>query len=168
MRKLNASFLIVVGLLFVLTAAAYLPITSRLENPAPAPLPPDLAGLPLSLSSYGRPAAAEINQLHRQEFLLTRAAVGVYGRSQATIWVSGSPVRFLASRMLADMVAKIALGNSPFTPEGERIDRSRTVYELTGLNQKHFYFQSGSLLVWLAADFDLAEQALTQTLEAYP
>jgi hypothetical protein len=66
------------------------------------------------------------------------------------------------------MKDKIAEGNSPFTPTGERPDGSRVIYELGGMGQKHFYFQSGDLLIWLAADVDLAEQALGQVLVFYP
>jgi hypothetical protein len=36
------------------------------------------------------------------------------------------------------------------------------------MGQKHFYFQSGDLLIWLAADQEIAEQAISQVLEFYP
>ena len=63
---------------------------------------------------------------------------------------------------------KIIEGNAPFIPLGERQVGGRTVYELEGLGQKHFYFQSCDLVIWLAADANLAEGALTQSLEFYP
>jgi hypothetical protein len=70
--------------------------------------------------------------------------------------------------MLIAMKDKIAEGNSPFTPAGERPDGGRVIYELEGMGQKHFYFQSGDLLIWLAADQEIAEQAISQVLEFYP
>jgi hypothetical protein len=36
------------------------------------------------------------------------------------------------------------------------------------MGQRHFYFQSGSLVVWLAADDTLAEPALEQVAAFYP
>jgi hypothetical protein len=36
------------------------------------------------------------------------------------------------------------------------------------MNQVHFYFQSGSNVVWLGADPDVAEAALDETLTFFP
>ena len=70
--------------------------------------------------------------------------------------------------MTSAMQEKIAEGNSPFTPVNEINDRNRTIYVLEGMGQKHFYFQSGNLVIWLASDEATADQALQQILEAYP
>ena len=63
---------------------------------------------------------------------------------------------------------RIAEGRSPFTSDGVRTIDKRPVYELTGLGQKHFYFQAGTQVIWLAADPALAEQALQQALQFFP
>lgn len=47
-------------------------------------------------------------------------------------------------------------------------DSSCRTYTLEGMEQKHFYFQLQNLAIWLAADPDVADNALQQTLEAYP
>jgi hypothetical protein len=44
----------------------------------------------------------------------------------------------------------------------------RTLYELTGMGQRHYYFQSNNLVVWLAADDPIAETALAGALNFYP
>ena len=68
---------------------------------------------------------------------------------------------------MRDKIARTS-GSSPFSPVGERKDGSRTIYELDGMGQKHFYFQSGKLIVWLAVDLESAEEVLAQVLKFYP
>jgi hypothetical protein len=84
--------------------------------------------------------------------------------------VSGAPVSFIANEMVHAMTDKILKGRSPFTPTGTHDVDGRTVYKLVGMGQQHFYFQSGSLVVWLTAPMDeaLAEKALADVLQFYP
>jgi hypothetical protein len=51
---------------------------------------------------------------------------------------------------------------------GELKDGNRLIYELEGMGQRHYYFQSGKLLIWMAANPELAEQAITEILKFYP
>lgn len=71
-------------------------------------------------------------------------------------------------KVLLLAVSEIAAEKTPFTPVGERKDGNRTIYELNGMGQKHYYFQSGKLLVWLAADVEIAQEAIRETLKFYP
>jgi hypothetical protein len=161
--------LIFIGLILTGSGMAYALVTQKISNPAPAPLPSKLAGLPLSSKSSGSQAVVEVSHLHNQVFPLTSASVGRYGSNQSiTIWTTGAPFRFLANRMLVDMRNKIDEVDTPFIPLGDRRDTSRVVYELQGLGQKHFYFQSGNLIVWMAVDEQFAEQALIELLVFYP
>ena len=66
------------------------------------------------------------------------------------------------------MRSKIAQGNSPFTPIDEIRNDNRVVYVLNGMGQKHYYFQSKKLVIWLAADPTIADAAIQQILEVYP
>jgi hypothetical protein len=169
MRRSGLPLLFILGgSVLILSAAVFALSTSFFEQPAGAPLPEQLGGLPLVSHSAGKAAALEIARLHRQEFFLSSAAVGVYGANQTILWIAGTPAGFLTGRMVTDMEDKIASVPTPFSPTGQIQHGQRTVYELTGMGQKHYYFQSKNLLVWLAADEELAEQALTQTLEYYP
>lgn len=107
--------------------------------------------------------------MHQEVFPLASAAVGMYGTEhQVMLWVSGAPITPLAGRMLVSMREKIAEGRSPFTPIGERKEGNRIVYELDGMGQVHFYFQSGKLLVWMAANPELSDKALEEALKFYP
>ena len=65
------------------------------------------------------------------------------------------------------MRQKIAEGNSPFTPVDEFDSRHRKIYVLEGMGQRHYYFQSQNLVIWLAANPAFADKALQQILEVY-
>lgn len=169
MKQPFSLILIAVGAVLLLSGVGYTLLDQAVRDPAPAPLPDQLAGLPVVRKTTGWQAVDEIARLHRKEFPLSSAAVGVYGLDQGiTLWVSGAPLELMAGAMLSAMRESIAKGNSPFTPTRERRDGGRTIYELDGMEQKHFYFLSGNLLIWLAADPALAESAISQILEFYP
>ena len=168
-RRLLALGIIVSGFLLVILGVGYAVFAKAITHPEVAPLPGQIAGLSLGKHKTGREAVEEINRLHHKDFPLSSGAVGQYGaQQQVTLWVSGVPLRLMAAWVLKDMQEKIAEGNSPFTPRGEEYVRERTIYVLDGLGQRHFYFASNNLLIWLAADTELAEQALAQALEYYP
>ncbi len=84
------------------------------------------------------------------------------------IWAAGTASTNETRRLLEEMRDKIAQGGSPFQPTGVRSIANREIYALDGMGQKHFYFQSGKTLVWLAANAEIADQALEQTLDFYP
>ncbi len=161
--------LILVGGLIILGTLGYGYYNFLFNNPKPAPLPEAIAELPLQRHVFGVQAVDEINRMHSLEFPLSSGAVGNYGvNGEITLWVSGAPTNSMAARLTSDMEMRIAEGNSPFTPLGERDDGDRLIYELDGLGQKHYYFQSGKLLVWLAFDHRVAEETLDEILEFYP
>jgi hypothetical protein len=163
-----AFILVVAGLALVVGAAGWLYYHSLVSNPGAEPLPDTIAGLPLTRALTGRPAVQEINHLHGLSFSITSGAVGFFGGQQVVVWVSGSPLGFLAGQMQNEMEQRIAEGRSPFTPLDTRRESGRAVLALEGLGQQHYYFRSGRQLVWLAADAGLAEQALAEVLEFYP
>lgn len=169
MKRIIAILLIVLGAAIIIASAGYYLFLRAVENPGPEPLPDRLVEHPLVTQVTGAQAISEINQMHGKEFLLTSGAVGVYGEGrQAILWISGAPGGWMAKRILIQMRDKITEGNSPFTPIAERNIDGRMVYELDGLGQKHFYFQSGDLIIWLAANVDGAELALAESLAFYP
>jgi hypothetical protein len=169
MRKIFPLALIVSGLFLVSATIGYWRFDEAIKYPSAAPLPEQVTNLPLASKSTGQQAVWELTRLHQKEFPLASAAVGMYGAEhQVTLWVSGAPIRSLAGRMLATMRDKIAEGRSPFTSLGEMKDGNRLIYELEGMGQRHYYFQSGKLLVWMAANPELAEQAITEILKFYP
>lgn len=161
--------LISLGIIILFGSIGFGVYNYALSNPGDAPLPNSISGLALKSPAFGKGAVEEINQLHGLRFPLFSGAVGIYGKeNQAILWISGMPTRFLAKKLILEMEERIAEGNSPFTPVNEYTDNSRTIYELDGHGQKHFYFQSKNLIVWLAVDIDLIESTLAEVLEFYP
>ena len=169
MRKIFPLALIFAGVLLISATIGYWRFDKAIQHPSAAPLPEQVTNLPLANKSTGQQAVWELTRMHQKGFPLASAAVGMYGNDhQVMLWVSGAPVTLLAGRMLASMRDKIAEGRSPFTPTSEWKDGNRIIYEMEGTGQVHFYFQSGKLLVWMAANPELAEQALTEILKFYP
>lgn len=168
MKRSLSLTLMFLGTLFVVAALGWASFEKATGNPAPLALPEQLAGLPLSNQVSGPQAVADFSNLHGKQFPLTSGAVGIYGDHRATLWVAGAPLNLMAARMVTAMRDKIAEGNSPFTPSGEYQYNKRTIYVLEGMGQKHFYFQSQNLVIWLAADADIADAALQQLKEIYP
>ncbi len=162
--------LIVAGVLLAVVSFAYWQFMSAVENPNEAALPDTIAGLSLSQVSYGPEAVAEVTRLHNKSFPLSSGAAAMYGHSSEMVmlWVTGTPAQPLAAKMVSDMKTAIEKVESPFTPVGVRKISDRTVHELTGMGQQHFYFQSASLVIWLAADEPIAETALAEALDFYP
>ena len=152
----------------ILLMGAWLYVGNLIDHPGIVPLPEQVAGLPLSSKLTGTEATEEFSMLHNKQFPMTSGAVGIYGDNQIAVWVGGTPLQFMAAELVTAMRDKIAEGNSPFTPVAERHDGNRTVYSLEGMGQRHYYFQSRNLVIWLAAEPALADEALQQTLEAYP
>jgi hypothetical protein len=65
------------------------------------------------------------------------------------------------------MHARIAEGNSPFIALGDLELEGFTVYALDGMGQAHYFWRSGNLVVWLAADVPVAQQAILESIEFY-
>ena len=142
---------------------------NKLSGPTSEGLPPSLAGLTLRSAGYGAEAVAQVTRLHRKQFPLTAGAVGYYGpQDEVTLWVAGTLSRFMAQALLNQMQEGIAQGGSPFAPVGVTAIDGRPAYELTGMGQIHYYFQSGTRVVWVAASPELADAALEEALAFYP
>jgi len=168
-RRQGPLALVVLGTLIILWGYFFYRFTEAVSEPAAAPIPHSLADLPLTSSQYGVEAVAEVSQLHGKSFPLTSGGLGVYGpQGQITLWVTGAPAGVLATRLVEEMRDKIAEGNTPFVSIGEKSSLGRTIYQLVGMGKRHYYFQSRALVIWLAADPSVADQALREALEFYP
>jgi hypothetical protein len=169
-RNLAPLLLALAGLFLIAGGLGYGWVSSAITNPEAAVLPRRLAGLPLSRADYGAAAVAEVTRMHGRSFLLTSGAHGIYGvrGESATLWVTGAPSRFLAERMVIAMAEAIDTKESPFTPVGVRQIDGRPVYELTGLGQRHYYFRSAAVVIWLGVDEAIAETTLAEVLAFYP
>lgn len=159
--------LMALGGLLLVGSLAYWRYAEAVANPGELAVPPVLADQPMSDQMSGIEAVDDISGLHGKRFPLVAGARAVYGGGAVTLWVSGAPVAPMAAEQVQVMAEKIAEGRSPFTPLGTRMANQTRIYALSGIGQQHFYFQAGTLVVWLAADAALAETALQETVTFY-
>lgn len=167
MKRTIPIFLMGLGIL-LLFGSGWFFLNAQVNRPARDSLPTEIAALPLMQKTSGDGAIAEFENLHGKQFPVTSGSIGIYGEQQITLWVAGAASPSSASGLVESMQAKIAGGNSPFTPLEQFQQGSRTVYVLEGMGQKHYYFQSQNLVIWLAADPALADRSIQQILEVYP
>lgn len=158
--------LIIIGGLIILGVTTLL--VYQTSGKGVIPTPARLAGFTHTRLITRSEAVKEIQQLHGKEFDIGAASLVDYGGGKVRLWVAELSNSTQAAAMIASMQKSIALGGSPFTPIAQQDIGDRTVYALEGLDQVHFYFQSGSHVVWIGADPDLAEAALDETLAFFP
>ena len=168
MKRIVPLGLITLGILLSVGALSRLYLDSRASSLEIVELPDQLAGLQITESRRGAEAMAEFADLHGKRFQLSSGVIGMYGNRQITLWVAATDSMSLAAELTSAMQAKIAEGDSPFTPVDEIRKGNRTIYVLEGMGQRHFYFPSKNLVIWMAADQAVADDALQQTLEVYP
>lgn len=168
MKRLFPFGLIVLGTLLTVGVLGRLYFGNPLKAADAIVLPDELAGLPRMDYQTGDQAMAEFKNLHGKQFPLTSGAIGIYGDRQITVWVAGTSSESSASQLVESMRKRIAEGNSPFTPLTQTNSNNRSIYILDGMGQKHFYFQSKNLVIWVAVEPALADTAIQQTLEVYP
>lgn len=165
----KAGLVIAVGVILVISALVYWSFSDAIAGSDTLKLPKSLAKLSLATVTYGPEAVDEITRLHGKKFAIITGAMGMYGSDdQATLWVADFASDSTASQAINAMQEKIATADSPFTPTGQKQIDGRPLYQLDGMGQKHFYFQSDSRVIWLAANPDIAEQAYEQILRYFP
>lgn len=162
-----------VGGLLVITAAVvaalWLSVDATGTHPAASTLsaPQMLAGGALVASVRGPAALQEIDRLHGKRIDAADALVARYAGG-ITVWISASPSSLKAAALLFQMNRRIAGGSDVFAAPQTRQLSGRTVFTTTGLGQRHYYYQSGHTVIWLAAPAPLADDALQTLLMTYP
>src|SRR5512139_2254427 len=141
MKRVFPLVLITAGILLTLAAFGQIYQSNREPSATAGILPVKIAGLGLNSSESGEAAISEFTSMHGKEFPVISGDIGHYGNDWITLWVAGTSTDSIAAEMVSSMQARIAEGNSPFTPVKEIQNGNRTVYVLDGMGQKHFYFQ---------------------------
>ena len=167
MKRVFPLGLITLGIALSFGVLGQLYLDSRESSLASVNLPNQLAGLRITDSKSGAEAITEFTDLHGKKFPVNFGAIGVYGNREITLWVAGASSESVAMEITNAMQEKIAEGNSPFTPVNKINERTHTIYALEGMGQRHYYFQSKNLVIWLTADPAFADDALQQILEVY-
>ena len=166
-RRRGGIGLIIFGVVLVVFVLIY-PFDTANVNSDAAPLPEEIAGLSLQAASTGLPDVDEIADLGEVNFDLTAWALGSYGADgEVTLWVAESASEVAASELLVAIQEENADGNSPYEMTGEETGDDRVVYRMEGVGKTYYFFQSGKVVVWLAADPSLGKQALEQVLAFY-
>ena len=149
--------------------ALWIAVQTRISAGVRAGMVPDsVAGFALSQQTGGEAALNEIKQMHLGDFNVQEASIASYGENNVTLWVAGAGSEDEAAALIQQMTTAIDAGNTPFTPGSVYTFNERKVYSLSDAQQLHFYFQSGRLVVWIAADDVVAETALKDAMQYYP
>lgn len=150
----------------VLVALALL-LAGCADSPA---IPPALAGLPQAHAVRGEEALREIGRLHGKSIASRDGFVAHYERDGAVamLYVSRAYLGPIAGWQLSRMVEGIRRGSA--NAEGQffhlkaREQDGLTLYSALGLGQVHYFYRSGAVIVWLAADPRVAREALADTI----
>jgi len=167
-KRVIPILLMIIGFLIFISAVGILLSPKLASTPQKELLPQALGGLPLNQAIYGPEAIAGVIELHGVDFPLEDAAIGQYGnQGEITLWVSVEPDAATAAELNNLMTEKINEGRSPFTLPVIQQFGGTPVYVLEGLGQMHYYWQAGDLILWLAADYEIANVVLEECLDFY-
>ncbi len=138
-------------------AATVVPATLNKDG-----IPTQLGSLKLTGSQVGKDALNEFAQLHGQGFDLVNGYRADYasGDSKSTLWVGQAKDANAAQSMAKTMADKIGAGNPMFTDLQELNISDRTIYEVKGQGQLHFFYAVNDKIVWVASDSANAADAL--------
>ena len=138
------------------------------DDPKGLPLPEQLSSIPLTKETSGAEAVLEFYSIHGQNFGFIAAAVGHYeGDVRATVYVGETILPVFASWAIFRMARVLDNLHSPFLEIDNLTMGGRWIKYMEGLGQRHYYFQSGRYVIWLAADRAVSEEALRQVVDFY-
>ncbi len=123
-------------------------------------IPAKLGSLGLTQTMTGTEALAEFAQLHGKGFDLTGGYMAHYGKDQALLWVGQAKDAASARTLLEEMAQKIGPENAMFKGLQALDISGSTLYSAVGQGQQHFFYAVNDKIVWLAANADLAPDAL--------
>jgi len=115
-------------------------------------MPEQLAGMKLVKHLEGKEAVSQMNQLHGTDIGVTGGFLAEYaGASQRlSVWVGKTNGEAAAAELLRIMTDKIAAGNPTFTGLQKSTLEGKTVFSVQSREGRHYYYQSGDAVVWLA------------------
>jgi hypothetical protein len=167
-RKFLSYVLFVIGVVILTgTIVYYLHTRQPVSDNMAENVPEIVANHPLVQVVTGQEAIDRIHQLHGKDFPMDGGVVAVYGNQNAILWVSDAGSVPDAVDLTELMKDHIAAGNSPFIELGDFNLDGLNIYALDGMGQAHYYWQSGKLVLWLAADVSVAQQSIIECVDFY-
>ena len=152
----------------IIAVSAFLILHKTMPVPS-GDVPSSLAGYALADQTSGEDAVAEIQNLHLGDFQVQDAYVASYGTQNVVLWTADAGSDDGAQALLTAMDNAIMnAADGQLSMMGVFVFSNRQVRSLDGLGQLHFYFQSGRKVVWVSADYGMAEQAVQEALQFYP
>lgn len=125
-------------------------------------IPAQVGTMSLQSSKVGTDTLGEFESMHGSSFNLKTGYRADYadGAAKATLWVGQAQSADSAQTLTKEMADKIGAGNAMFTNLRTLTITGRTIYEVEGLGQLHFFYAANDKIVWLASDADHAPDAL--------
>ena len=149
-RGRRLALVVTVAFGLVVLGAVTAGLWSATADQVDGPAPPELAGLRLTGSVVGPEAIAQVDELHGTEIEIVDAWIGHYEQG-GTVWVGQASSVAKARELLDDMVLRIGEGESPFQGLTRQEFQGMPVYRVRDDRQAHFFYQTGTQVVWLAA-----------------
>ncbi len=117
-------------------------------------IPEKVSSLPLKGTQMGKEALDQFAKMHGEGFDLVNGYRADYsdGTNNATLYVGQAKDAATATKLATEMAAKISAGNPMFTDLQELNISNRSIYQVTGQGQLHFFYAINDKLVWLALD----------------
>jgi hypothetical protein len=125
-------------------------------------IPTQIGTMTLKSSQIGKDALSEFEAMHGSSFDLKTGYRADYvdNTAKATLWVGQAQTADAAGTLVKDMANKIGSGNAMFSNLQSLNISGRTIYEVEGLGQLHFFYATDDKIVWLASDPGYAPDAL--------
>lgn len=129
-------------------------------------VPDKIAGLELKETKTGKESAQSINILHDKKVSGLENIVASYEGSgfKADLFLSTFQDTMTAIQSFHSMmkgVSKDTVNYAHFTP---RLIGGHNVIMVLGTRQAHYFYTIGKEVYWLQADYDVAEQAISELL----
>ncbi|MDP2660759.1 MAG: hypothetical protein Q8R28_08520 [Dehalococcoidia bacterium] len=128
-------------------------------------IPAQIAGLQRGATMTGSQAMADLEQLHGKDVGLSSGWIAHYGKD-AVIYVGEAKDDAGASQLFQAMTSRIGAGNQYFKNLQQLEISGKQVYTVTGQGQRHYYYQQGREVIWVAAPSGQEEQFLQEALLA--
>ncbi|MDP2726089.1 MAG: hypothetical protein Q8P59_00965 [Dehalococcoidia bacterium] len=132
---------------------------------ANASIPAQIAGLRRGDTMTGPQAMAELEQLHGKSVGLSSGWIAHYGKD-AVIYVGEANDDATASQLFQTMTSRIGAGNQSFKNLQQLQVNGKQIFTVIGQGQRHYYYQQGRQVVWIAAPSGQEEQFLREAFLA--